>query len=68
MASLLDAFLQLFPRNRRARALLTEYSGLVTAIRRSQAVIEFTLDGQVLAANENFLTLMGSRPRFTAGR
>ncbi len=32
---------------------------LIQAINRSQAVIEFSLDGTVLAANENFLRTMG---------
>lgn len=38
-----------------------EYQGKVAAISSSQAVIEFTLDGQVLDANENFLKTMGYR-------
>ena len=33
----------------------------VDAIMRSQAVIEFGLDGQILTANENFLTALGYR-------
>src|SRR5215475_3331336 len=33
--------------------------GLVSAIDRVQAVIEFTLDGKILNANENFLKAMG---------
>jgi methyl-accepting chemotaxis protein len=33
--------------------------GWVDAIRRSQAVIEFSLDGQILDANENFLSALG---------
>jgi PAS domain S-box-containing protein len=33
--------------------------GQIDAIRKSQAVIEFTLDGKVLDANENFLNAMG---------
>nr|WP_269810351.1 PAS domain-containing protein [Kineosporia rhizophila] len=36
-----------------------EFEGKVSAIDRSQAVIEFGLDGTVLAANANFLTVMG---------
>ena len=35
--------------------------GKVEAIGRSQAVIEFNLDGSVITANENFLSLMGYR-------
>lgn len=34
-------------------------SGQVEAIRKSQAVIEFTLDGTILWANENFLKTLG---------
>lgn len=42
-----------------ARAQHTEYSGKLAAIDRSQAVIEFGLDGRVLEANANFLKLTG---------
>lgn len=37
----------------------TSQKALVQAIERSMAVIEFSLDGQVLRANENFLRTMG---------
>jgi methyl-accepting chemotaxis protein len=40
----------------------------VAAIRRSQAVIEFTLDGVVLDANDNFLNVMGYRREEVVGR
>ncbi|WP_449369298.1 methyl-accepting chemotaxis protein [Actinoplanes awajinensis] len=36
-----------------------EYEGKVNAISRSQAVVEFDLDGQILEANRNFLDLTG---------
>ncbi len=36
-----------------------EMMGQVTAINRSQAVIEFELDGTIVDANENFLKAMG---------
>jgi methyl-accepting chemotaxis protein len=36
-----------------------ELGGIVAAINRSQAVIEFDLDGRILDANENFLTTLG---------
>ena len=32
---------------------------IVEAIKRSQGTIEFTLDGKILDANQNFLNLMG---------
>ncbi|WEJ58391.1 methyl-accepting chemotaxis protein [Devosia sp. FJ2-5-3] len=35
--------------------------GQLAAISRSQAVIEFTLDGQIITANENFCTALGYR-------
>ena len=38
-----------------------ELLGKIDAISRSQAVIEFDLDGTILDANENFLAVMGYR-------
>lgn len=38
-----------------------ECDSLLAAIMRSQAVIEFDLQGQVVAANDNFLSLLGYR-------
>ena len=38
-----------------------EYEGKVTAISRATAVIEFDLQGCILAANQNFLDLVGYR-------
>jgi methyl-accepting chemotaxis protein len=35
------------------------WSGQIAAISRSQAVIEFGLDGKILTANENFLNTLG---------
>ncbi|MHC8492170.1 methyl-accepting chemotaxis protein [Thalassospira sp. SM2505] len=39
--------------------MLANFEGKVTAINRSQAVIEFDLDGKILDANDNFLSVMG---------
>lgn len=36
-----------------------DYIGQIAAISKAQAVIEFKLDGSIVTANENFLTLMG---------
>jgi len=36
-----------------------DYSGQLSAIRKSQAVIEFNLDGTILTANDNFLNVLG---------
>lgn len=36
-----------------------EFEGKVNAIGKSQAVIEFNLDGTILSANENFLATLG---------
>jgi methyl-accepting chemotaxis protein len=41
------------------RAQARDASALVAAIDKVQAIIEFNLDGTVIAANENFLRLMG---------
>jgi methyl-accepting chemotaxis protein len=36
-----------------------DYEGQIAAVGKSQAVIQFTLDGKILDANENFLAAMG---------
>ena len=36
-----------------------DFSGQITAISKSQAVIEFNLDGTIITANENFLSTLG---------
>ena len=36
-----------------------DYSGQLSAISKAQAVIEFTLDGKIVNANENFLKTLG---------
>ncbi|SDM09847.1 methyl-accepting chemotaxis sensory transducer with Pas/Pac sensor [Oryzisolibacter propanilivorax] len=43
-------------------------TGLLQAIERSMAVIEFDLDGQVLRANENFLQTLGYAEAEVLGR
>ena len=40
-------------------ALLEDFRGQIDAIRKSQAVIEFGLDGIILDANDNFLNTLG---------
>ena len=35
------------------------YTGYIDAINRSQSVIEFEMDGTIISANENFLSMMG---------
>ena len=40
---------------------IAEFEGKIRAIERSQAVIEFELDGTVITANENFLSIFGYR-------
>nr|WP_181289673.1 PAS domain-containing methyl-accepting chemotaxis protein [Pseudomonas brassicacearum] len=46
---------------------LASYKGLVGALERSMAVIEFSPDGKVLRANQNFLNTMGYREDQLAG-
>lgn len=41
---------------------------LLKAIDRSQAIIEFSLDGQILDANDNFLATMGYKREEVVGR
>jgi methyl-accepting chemotaxis protein len=36
-----------------------DYQGQITAIGKSQAVIEFSLDGTIISANDNFLKTLG---------
>lgn len=43
------------------RLLNLDYGAQLTAIKRSQAVIEFTVDGTIVEANENFLKTLGYR-------
>ena len=46
----------------------SEFEGKVTAMGRAQAVIEFDLEGNVLAANENFLRTIGYSLREVLGQ
>nr|WP_246603110.1 PAS domain-containing methyl-accepting chemotaxis protein [Falsiroseomonas tokyonensis] len=43
------------------RLLNLDYAAQIAAIGRAQAVIEFTIDGTIVGANENFLATMGYR-------
>ena len=43
------------------KSIFADLSGKVEAISRSQAVIEFELDGTIITANDNFLNVMGYR-------
>lgn len=43
----------------RDRLTNADYKGQIAAISRSQAVIEFNLDGTIIDANDNFLNVMG---------
>jgi methyl-accepting chemotaxis protein len=45
--------------NSNTNATLDEMRGQIAAINKSQAVIEFALDGTILTANENFLRALG---------
>jgi methyl-accepting chemotaxis protein len=45
-----------------------DFEGQIAAIGRSQAVIEFTLGGRVITANENFLATFGYRLEEIQGR
>jgi methyl-accepting chemotaxis protein len=45
--------------NKTQQSELQELSAQIAAFGRSQAMIEFTIDGKILNANENFLATMG---------
>lgn len=45
-----------------------DYQGQLSAINKSQAVIEFSLDGIILNANDNFLNVLGYRLEDVKGR
>ena len=47
---------------------LRDYAAQVAAISRSQAVIEFELDGTIITANDNFLKTLGYRLEEVRGR
>ena len=51
-----------------AKLVSAENSGKLDAIGRAQAVIEFTVDGKILTANDNFLNAMGYGLDEVAGR
>ncbi|MGL3606279.1 methyl-accepting chemotaxis protein [Rhizobium sp. G187] len=42
----------------KARLLNVDYAAQIAAISRSQAIIEFDINGQIMGANDNFLALM----------
>ncbi len=44
---------------KKAHEQMLEYRGQIAAINKSQAVIEFTPDGKILSANDNFLNAVG---------
>ncbi len=45
----------------RLETQITELTAKLTALDKSQAVIEFSMDGTILSANDNFLQAMGYR-------
>ncbi len=51
-----------------AKMKAAEDAGKIAAISRAQAVIEFTVDGEILTANENFLAAFGYKLSEVEGR
>ncbi len=45
-----------------------DYAGQLTAIGKSQAVIEFNMDGTIITANDNFLNTLGYRLEEVQGK
>src|SRR5690348_13073327 len=64
MASILG----FFSRSNEASDRAYELEAKVNAISRSQAVIEFNLDGTIIAANQNFLSAMGYTEQEIVGK
>lgn len=58
----------LAPSNGTGRKPVSEMSGIISALERSQAVIEFSMDGSILRANENFLQITGYTKEEILGR
>ncbi|MEJ8473893.1 methyl-accepting chemotaxis protein [Roseibium algae] len=50
------------------RLMNIEYAGKIEALGRSQAVIEFEMDGTILDANDNFLNALGYRKGEVEGK
>jgi methyl-accepting chemotaxis protein len=50
------------------RVQAADYAGQIEAIGKSQAVIEFELDGTIIRANDNFLNTMGYRANEVVGQ
>lgn len=50
------------------RLSTAEYEAKLEAIDRAMAVVEFDLDGNVVSANDNFLSVMGYSPREILGQ
>ena len=49
-------------------AEVAEYQGLIAALERSMAVVEFDLNGKVLRANDNFMKTLGYSSAQLAGK
>ena len=49
-------------------AVHADLAGQLAAIDKSQAVIEFKLDGTIITANDNFLNVLGYTPRRDQGQ
>src|SRR5271156_5719950 len=49
----------MFNLSKSSKAELAELKAVTAAIRKSQAVVEFDLDGTIITANDNFLNALG---------
>src|SRR5689334_17740144 len=47
------------PKTVERRPAYDDFAAQIEAIHRSQAIIEFTLDGTIITANQNFLDVLG---------
>ena len=57
--SFVNRFFRKSEQSKADEARLAEFAATIASINRSQATIEFELDGTIITANENFLRTMG---------
>ncbi|MGH6998636.1 MAG: PAS domain-containing protein, partial [Phenylobacterium sp.] len=56
------------PADEAAASAVAELEAIMGAVHKSQAVIEFELDGTIIKANDNFYSAMGYAPAEVVGR
>lgn len=52
----------------KARLLNVDYVAQIAAISRSQAIIDFSVDGKIMSVNQNFFNMVGYSPAEIIGQ